>query len=114
VTTADDEIARQREEAERAAEQAESAQETAESSARQAQEAADSAEDSVDTASVGWPAGSGAATAQLVIEKPALAFGRFRVRLGLVSTEGRTLHSFDDAISFLVYPDGEWQPSRRR
>ena len=65
------------------------------------------AEEAVDTASVGWPAGGGAATVQLVIERPVLAFGRFRVRLGLISVEGRTLHSYDDAISFLVYPDGE-------
>ena len=65
------------------------------------------AEDSVDTATIGWPAGRGAATVELEIERPALAFGRFRVRLGLISAEGRTLHSYDDAVSFLVYPDGE-------
>ncbi len=65
------------------------------------------AEDSVDTATIGWPGGHGVATVELEIERPALAFGRFRVRLGLVSAEGRTLHSYDDAISFLVYPDGE-------
>jgi hypothetical protein len=65
------------------------------------------AEESVDTASIGWPAGSGTATAQLEIERPALAFGRFRVRLGLVSADGRSLHQYDDAASFLVYPDGD-------
>jgi len=65
------------------------------------------AEDTVDTATIGWPAGSGSAMVQLEIERPALAFGRFRVRLGLISAEGRTLHQSDDAISFLVYPDGE-------
>ncbi len=65
------------------------------------------AEDSVDTATIGWPAGRGPATVELEIERPALAFGRFRVRLGLISAEGRMLHSYDDAVPFLVYPDGE-------
>ncbi len=65
------------------------------------------AEDAVDTASVGWPEEGGSATARLDVDHPALAFGRFQVRLGLISVEGRTLHQFDDAVSFLVYPDGE-------
>ena len=46
-------------------------------------------------------------TATLDVERPSLAFGRFRVRLGLVGADGRTLHQFDDALGFLVYPDGE-------
>jgi len=65
------------------------------------------AEDSVDTATVGWPEGAGDATVTLDVDEPALAFGRFRIRLGLVTDEGRSLHQFDDALSFLVYPDGE-------
>jgi ABC-type polysaccharide/polyol phosphate transport system ATPase subunit len=65
------------------------------------------AEDSVDTATIGWPGGPGAATARLDVDRPSLAFGRFRVRLGLVGADGRTLHQFDDALAFLVYPDGE-------
>lgn len=65
------------------------------------------AEDSVSTAELGWPAGPGELTATLDIERPSLAFGRFRIRLGLVGAEGRTLHQFDDALGFLVYPDGE-------
>ena len=65
------------------------------------------AEDTVDTATIGWPEGAGTATATLDVDEPALAFGRFRIRLGLVTSEGRTLHQFDDALSFLVYPDGE-------
>jgi hypothetical protein len=36
-----------------------------------------------------------------------LEFGRFRVRLGLVGADGRTLHQYDDAVAFLVYPDGD-------
>jgi len=65
------------------------------------------AEDAVATAAIGWPAGPGAVTARLDVERPALAFGRFRIRLGLIGSDGRTLHQFDDALSFLVYPDGE-------
>ncbi len=65
------------------------------------------AEDTVDTATIGWPDGEGNATVTLDVERPALAFGRFRLRLGLVTDEGRSLHQFDDALSFLVYPDGE-------
>ena len=65
------------------------------------------AEDAVDTATIGWPTGAGAVTATLDVERPSLAFGRFRVRLGLVGAEGRTLHQLDDALAFLVYPDGE-------
>jgi hypothetical protein len=65
------------------------------------------AEDSVLTSALGWPAGPGAMTATLDIERPSLAFGRFRIRLGLVGADGRTLHQFDDALGFLVYPDGE-------
>jgi hypothetical protein len=43
----------------------------------------------------------------LDIQRPALEFGRFRVRLGLVGSDGRTLHQYDDAVGFLVYPDGD-------
>ena len=65
------------------------------------------AEDSVPTSTLGWPAGPGELTATLDIERPSLAFGRFRIRLGLVGSDGRTLHQYDDALGFLVYPDGE-------
>ena len=65
------------------------------------------AEESVDTSAIGWPTGTGAATARLDVDRPSLAFGRFRVRLGLIGADGRTLHQLDDALSFLVYPDGE-------
>ena len=56
--------------------------------------------------SAGRP-GRASVTATLDIERPSLAFGRFRIRLGLVGADGRTLHQFDDALGFLVYPDGE-------
>ena len=65
------------------------------------------AEDVVDTATIGWPPGPGIATARLDVDRPSLAFGRFRVRLGLIGADGRTLHQLDDALAFLVYPDGE-------
>ena len=65
------------------------------------------AEEAVETAAIGWPSGPGVAVATLEVDRPSLAFGRFRVRLGLVGSGGRTLHQFDDAASFLVYPDGE-------
>ena len=65
------------------------------------------AEEAVETAALGWPAEADAATVSLEIDRPSLAFGRFRVRLGLMAADGRTLHQFDDAVAFLVYPDGE-------
>ena len=65
------------------------------------------AEDAVETATIGWPDGPGATVVTLDIDRPPLAFGRFRVRLGLVGTDGGTLHQLDDALAFLVYPDGE-------
>jgi ABC-type polysaccharide/polyol phosphate transport system ATPase subunit len=65
------------------------------------------AEDSISTSTLGWPAGPGALTATLDIERPSLAFGRFRVMLGIVGVDGRTLHRFENALGFLVYPEGE-------
>ncbi len=65
------------------------------------------AEEVVDTAAIGWPSGQGTTTARLDVARPSLAFGRFRVRLGLVSTGGATLHRLDEALDFLVYPEGE-------
>jgi len=65
------------------------------------------AEEAVGTESLGWPDGPGSVTVTLDIQRPALEFGRFRVRLGLVGSDGRTLHQYDDAVGFLVYPDGD-------
>jgi len=65
------------------------------------------AEEEVDTAAIGWPSGPGTTTARLDVERPPLAFGRFRVRLGLIGAGGATLHRLDEALDFLVYPEGE-------
>ena len=65
------------------------------------------AEDVVDTATIGWPPDAGSTTTVLEVDRPPFAFGRFRVRLGLVGADGRTLHQLDDALDFLVYPGGE-------
>jgi ABC-type polysaccharide/polyol phosphate transport system ATPase subunit len=65
------------------------------------------AEETVETGAIGWPSDAGALTATLDIARPSLAFGRFRVRIGLIGADGRTLHQFDDAATFLVYPDGD-------
>ena len=65
------------------------------------------AEDALDTSSVGWPSGPGRLEVRFDVPHPPLAFGRLHVRLGLVSAEGRTLHQLDDALGFLVYPDGD-------
>ena len=65
------------------------------------------AEEAVGTETLGWPDGAGSVTVSLDVERPVFEFGRFRVRLGLVATDGRTLHQYDDAIAFLVYPDGD-------
>jgi ABC-type polysaccharide/polyol phosphate transport system ATPase subunit len=65
------------------------------------------AEDVLDTGSVGWPPGPGRLEVRLDVPNPPLAFGRLHMRLGLVAADGRTLHQLDDALAFLVYPDGD-------
>jgi ABC-type polysaccharide/polyol phosphate transport system ATPase subunit len=65
------------------------------------------AEETLDTATVGWPPRPGRLDVRLDVPHPPLAFGRFHVRLGLVAADGRTLHQRDDALPFLVYPDGD-------
>jgi ABC-type polysaccharide/polyol phosphate transport system ATPase subunit len=65
------------------------------------------AEDTVDTEDLGWPAGPGSLGVRLDVPQPPLQFGRFRLSLGLVGREGgRVVHQLDDAVVFLVYPDG--------
>ena len=51
------------------------------------------AEEAVGTEGLGWPDGPGSVTVTLDVDRPTLEFGRFRVRLGLVAADGRTLHS---------------------
>jgi ABC-type polysaccharide/polyol phosphate transport system ATPase subunit len=66
------------------------------------------ASDLVETAALGWPAGAGRLAARLDVPALPLAFGRFHLRLGLTDPAGeRLLHGLDDALEFVVYPDGE-------
>ena len=66
------------------------------------------ASDLVETGTLGWPAGAGRLVAQLDIPSLPLAFGRFRLQLGLTAAAGdRLLQGLDDALEFVVYPDGE-------
>ena len=64
------------------------------------------ASDVLDTDRVGWAGG----TRDVRYDVPVLplADGRFHLRLGLADASGeRVLHWLDDALTFLVYPDGE-------
>ena len=65
------------------------------------------ASDLAETAALGWN-GAGRIEATLTVPSLPLAFGRFHLRLGVTDETGeRLLHWLDDAITFLVYPDGE-------
>jgi ABC-type polysaccharide/polyol phosphate transport system ATPase subunit len=65
------------------------------------------ASDLAETAALGWN-GAGQIEATLTVPSLPLAFGRFHLRLGVTDETGeRLLHWLDDAITFLVYPDGE-------
>jgi ABC-type polysaccharide/polyol phosphate transport system ATPase subunit len=65
------------------------------------------ASDVADTGALGWN-GAGRVDATLAVPSLPLAFGRFHLRLGLTDASGeRLLHWLDDALVFLVYPDGE-------
>lgn len=65
------------------------------------------AADEVDTAELGWDGGSTGLAARLEVPELPLSFGRFHLRLGLTDASGeRLLHWLDDALVFLVYPDG--------
>jgi ABC-type polysaccharide/polyol phosphate transport system ATPase subunit len=62
----------------------------------------------IETASLGWRSSGGRLAARLDVPSLPLAFGRFHLRLGLTDETGeRLLHWLDDALVFLVYPDGE-------
>ena len=66
------------------------------------------AEDVVDTAALGWPHAGGTALARLEVPSPPLEFGRFHVRASLEGADGSgVLHALDDAVVFVVYPDGD-------
>ena len=65
------------------------------------------AADAVDTRPLGWD-GPGRFGARLDVPALPLADGRFQLRLGLAAADGEhVLHWRDDALTFLVYPDGE-------
>ena len=66
------------------------------------------ASESLDTATLGWDGAAGEHALRFDVERLPLADGRFHLRLGLTdATGGRLLHWLDDALVFLVYPDGE-------
>ena len=64
------------------------------------------ASDVLDTGRVGWA--DGARELRYDVERLPLSDGRFQLRLGLADATGeRVLHWLDDALTFLVYPEGE-------
>jgi ABC-type polysaccharide/polyol phosphate transport system ATPase subunit len=65
------------------------------------------AEELTDTASLGWNGAPGRLGLRLEIPESPLSFGRFHLRLGLLAQDDRLLHQLDDALVFVVYPDGE-------
>ena len=65
------------------------------------------AADAVDTRPLGWD-GPGRFGARLDVPALPLADGRFHLMVGLAAADGEhVLHWLDDALTFLVYPDGE-------
>jgi hypothetical protein len=65
------------------------------------------AQDEVDAGPLGWPHGGGELPLRLDVPSPPLRFGRFHLALELVDDGGRLLHSLPDALTFVVYPDGD-------
>ena len=65
------------------------------------------AEQAVDTGPLGWDGAATRLDLRLDVPSPPLQFGRFQLRLGLEGEGGRLLHWREDAVRFLVYPDGE-------
>jgi ABC-type polysaccharide/polyol phosphate transport system ATPase subunit len=60
-----------------------------------------------DTEELGWESEAGERVVRLEIDRLPLADGRFRLRFGLTDAGGETLyHWLDDALRFLVYPEG--------
>ena len=60
-----------------------------------------------DTAELGWSAAEGERAVRLDIERLPLADGRFQLRFGVTDATGERLyHWLDDALRFLVYPEG--------
>ncbi len=66
------------------------------------------ASDALDTATLGWGDGQGERALRYNVDSLPLSSGRFHLRLGLTDPSGdRLLHWLDDALTFVVYPDGE-------
>ena len=66
------------------------------------------ASDVVDTGLLGWVGRAGRLGVRLEVPSLPLALGRFHLRLGLTdAAEEHQFHWLDDALVFLVYPDGE-------
>ena len=66
------------------------------------------AEDGAGLGELGWPAGGGPVLVRLDLPRPPLEFGRFHLRVTLEGADGTgLLHTVDDALVFVVYPDGE-------
>ena len=65
------------------------------------------AEQAVETGPLGWDGAATHLDLRLDVPSPPLQFGRFQLRLGLEGDGGRVLHWREDAVRFLVYPDGE-------
>ena len=59
------------------------------------------------TAALGWGTGAGERRLRFEIDRLPLADGLFHLRCALVGGDGgRLLHSYDDAVRFLVFPAG--------
>ena len=66
------------------------------------------ASDAVDSATLGWGDAPGERALRYDVERLPLSDGRFHLRLGLSDpSDDRLLHWLDDALTFVVYPDGD-------
>ncbi len=59
-----------------------------------------------ETAALGWNGGTGERELSFRLGRLPLADGRFHLRLALLDSAGRPLHTLDDAMRFFVFPSG--------
>ncbi len=59
-----------------------------------------------ETAALGWNGGIGERELRFRLGRLPLADGRFHLRLALLDSAGRPLHTLDDAMRFFVFPSG--------
>ncbi len=59
-----------------------------------------------ETAALGWNGGTGERELRFRLGRLPLADGRFHLRLALLDSAGRPLHTLDDAMRFFVFPSG--------